>query len=75
MYAGALVTGPLTGGSFNPARTFGPALVGGIWSAHWIYWIAPVMGMTVTMHLYQAFRGKNDQIAEIVPTTGTEGPV
>jgi len=34
VFAGALVTGPLTGGSFNPARTLGPALVGGVWTSH-----------------------------------------
>ena len=43
--AGALVTGPLTGGSFNPARSFGPAVIGGIWTVHWLYWIAPILGM------------------------------
>lgn len=37
VYAGAPVTGPLTGGSFNPAPTLGPAVVGGIWTAHWLY--------------------------------------
>lgn len=42
---GALVTGPLTGGSFNPARSLGPAVAGGIWTAHWLYWIAPTLGM------------------------------
>jgi glycerol uptake facilitator-like aquaporin len=40
--AGALVTGPLTGGSFNPARSLGPALGGGGWVAHWLYWAAPI---------------------------------
>ena len=29
IFAGALVTGPLTGGSFNPARTLGPAICTG----------------------------------------------
>jgi len=32
--SGALVTGPLTGGSFNPARSLGPALAGGGWAEH-----------------------------------------
>lgn len=42
---GALVTGPLTGGSFNPARSLGPAVAGGLWTAHWLYWVAPTLGM------------------------------
>ena len=31
---------PLTAGSFNPARTLGPAVVGGIWTIYWLYWLA-----------------------------------
>jgi aquaporin Z len=52
VFAGALITGPFTGGSFNPARTFGPALVTGTWTAHWLYWVAPTMGMVLGMQLY-----------------------
>src|ERR1044071_4201123 len=57
VFAGALVTGPLTGGSFNPARTLGPAVVGNLWTAHWIYWLAPITGMVAAMRLYEAIRG------------------
>jgi MIP family channel proteins len=53
VFAGALVTGPLTGGSFNPARSFGPALVSGVWTAHWLYWAAPIVGMLVAMRAYR----------------------
>ena len=56
VFAGALVTGPLTGGSFNPARSFGPALIGGVWDAHWLYWVAPIGGMLVAMRLYDVLR-------------------
>lgn len=51
---GALVTGPLTGGSFNPARSFGPALMNGVWRTHWLYWVAPTLGMIAGLKGYDA---------------------
>jgi len=56
VFAGALVTGPLTGGSFNPARSFGPAVAGGVWSAHWLYWMAPILGVCGGMWLGELLR-------------------
>ena len=56
VFAGALVTGPLTGGSFNPARSFGPAIIGGVWNAHWLYWLAPITGMMLGMRTYELLR-------------------
>lgn len=72
--AGALVTGPLTGGSFNPARTLGPAVVGGIWTAHWLYWVAPTVGMVAGIHLYERLRAPGATMPGSDMTIGVEGP-
>jgi MIP family channel proteins len=52
----ALWGGPLTGASMNPARSFGPALVAGVWQAHWIYWLGPLIGACLGAVLYQGLR-------------------
>ena len=40
----------------NPARSFGPALASGVWTAHWIYWIAPITGAALAVALYGYLR-------------------
>ena len=36
--------GPLTGASFNPARSFGPSLFSGYFDNHFIYYVGPILG-------------------------------
>ncbi|KAF2761407.1 aquaporin-like protein [Pseudovirgaria hyperparasitica] len=45
---------PFTGGSLNPARSFGPSVVLGAFDGyHWIYWLGPVMGALLAVGLYR----------------------
>jgi MIP family channel proteins len=48
-----LAIGPLTGGSLNPARSLGPAVVTGIFEGQVIYWLAPLFGGAVAALLYE----------------------
>ena len=43
-----------TGGSLNPARSFGPAVVNRTFSGyHWIYWLGPILGATLAAGFYK----------------------
>ena len=50
--AGILAIGPFTGGSFNPARSFGPAVASGIFEGQAAYWIGPMIGAVAAALLY-----------------------
>lgn len=43
---------PLSGCSANPARSVGPALVTGIWTDQWLYWLAPFTGTALALLLF-----------------------
>jgi aquaporin Z len=58
LFAGILVAGfiaveaPLSGMSMNPARTVGSGFWAGDWTALWIYFTAPPLGMLLAAELY-----------------------
>ena len=56
----ALWGGQISGASMNPARSFAPALIAGEWTAHWIYWVAPIIGAAVGGFAYQLIRAESE---------------
>jgi aquaporin Z len=58
IFAGCLVAtyitfeGPLSGMSMNPARTFGSAFTGHLWTSLWVYFTAPVLAMQLAALFY-----------------------
>ena len=44
--------GPLTGAAMNPARAFGPELVGNFWGEGWIYYLGPAVGALIAAFAY-----------------------
>ncbi|KAM0061453.1 putative major intrinsic protein [Helianthus debilis subsp. tardiflorus] len=61
--ANILAAGPFSGGSMNPARSFGPAVASGDFSQIWIYWLGPLIGGGLAGHLYgDVFIGSDDPL-------------
>lgn len=52
-----MVEAPLSGMSMNPARTFGSALPADKWTALWIYFTAPPLGMLLAAQSCRQHRG------------------
>ncbi|CAG9813985.1 unnamed protein product [Phaedon cochleariae] len=70
----ALAGGPYTGAHMNPARSFGPALLDGKWSYHWVYWIGPMCAGVAAALLYRIIFSEHPTInvtTSEVPTNKT----
>lgn len=60
----AMWAGPISGASMNPARSFGPSLIAGVWENQWIYWLAPILGAMIGAALYQWLREPQKKLQE-----------
>jgi aquaporin Z len=53
-----LWSAPISGTSMNPARSFGPALVSGDWTAYWAYVAGPLIGAVIAVGCATILRGQ-----------------
>ena len=53
----ALMGGPISGASMNPARSLGPALVSGNLEHIWLYIIAPIIGAALAVPVSNVIKG------------------
>ncbi len=57
---GVLIAGPITGGSLNPARTLGPMVIAGQFTAIWLYIVGPIVGAVLAALAYDRFASQSD---------------
>jgi MIP family channel proteins len=68
-----MVLGPLTGGSLNPARWFGPALVSNSFDDAWLYILSPIVGAVLAALLYWYLFVESGVFRAAAPEAGPRG--
>ncbi len=67
---------PISGASMNPARTFGPDLVGTSFTSYWVYVAGPIAGAVLAVVIAFVLRGKGGDKSALGAAQGdlfTEG--
>ena len=62
---GIFATGTFTGGALNPARAFGPALVGGAWGGTAAWLIGPLLGGVLAWAVYEYLIAPRPEITNL----------
>ncbi|HZT16973.1 MAG TPA: aquaporin [Gaiellaceae bacterium] len=72
---GVLMAYALTGAAMNPARAFGPQLVGNHWAHGWVWYVGPFAGGVIAATLYEMLYLRPPQPAPVgPPETGVIEP-
>jgi aquaporin Z len=64
---------PVSGASMNPARSLGPALVLGDWTAWWAYLAGPAAGAAIAVGFAYVLRGPGGGLSGVQAAQGTLG--
>nr|KAJ0221072.1 hypothetical protein LSAT_V11C200079500 [Lactuca sativa] len=64
-----LVAGPISGGSMNPARSLGPAIVLHSYKGIWVYIFGPLIGAIAGGFVYNLIKPTNKSFSKLFKLT------